>query len=137
MFEDEWRNNVTITSDHKKYYDVDEVSGFHQYVYESIPRLTSKIFEISLLELLAWIPSSTASHFQISGGKTDSSLLHGRLKIKKTKQSTCRKLTIQYDDDLLITLSLYIYIYIIIIKLCWLHRVLWVSLTICPYHPLL
>ena len=42
MWEDEWRRNITIASDHTKYYDVHWVFGFHQYECESFLRLTTK-----------------------------------------------------------------------------------------------
>ena len=61
----EWRHNITITSDHSKYYDVDWIFGFHQYEYESDPRMTPKIF---IEALSGGMPSCTACHFQISGG---------------------------------------------------------------------
>ena len=31
MWENEWKDNVTIASHHPKHYDVDKVFGFHQY----------------------------------------------------------------------------------------------------------
>ena len=33
MWEDEWRHDVTIVSDHPKHNDVNRVFGFHQYQY--------------------------------------------------------------------------------------------------------
>ena len=33
IWEDKWRDNVSIASDHPKKHNVDQVVGFHQYGY--------------------------------------------------------------------------------------------------------
>ena len=74
-----------------KHHNVDWVFGFHQYVYESVLQLTPKHTEILVLELAAWVQSSAACCFQISGGVNciivllSSQTLHSRQNLKQIR----------------------------------------------------
>ena len=65
LWEDEWKHNITISTNHCIHHNLDWVFGFHQY--ESVLTVTPKHSEIFILEPLAWMLSSTACCFQISG----------------------------------------------------------------------
>ena len=68
IWEDEWKHNVTTTSDHLKHHDVDLIFGVYQYEFEYVLRLIPKHFEIFVLVFPPGMPINTACRFRISRG---------------------------------------------------------------------